>query len=146
MSEKRSLVFALIVFFIAVISLILLGYGLKGLNWELIQDTAPKNLLLIFVVSVLGIGLYTLEIYFLLRSSTAVITFWKTYLVLTASMSTNYVSPLKIGIPLRVYLYNKLFQQSTCIVFELWIQFRLVGSCQSSHKRKLHVKPSILCT
>ena len=112
MTEKRSLVFALIVFSIVVISLILLGYGLKGLNWDLIQNTAPKNLLVILVVSVLSIGIYTLEIYFLLRSSNEFIAFWKTYLVLTASMSTNYVTPLKVGIPLRVYLYNKVFNLS----------------------------------
>lgn len=112
MSDKRSLLIALIIFLIVVSSLIMLGYSLIDLNWELIQKTAPKDLAFILLVSFLSIGIYTIEIFILLKSRDNNISIWNTYLVLTASMSANYVTPLKVGIPLRVYLYNKIFNLS----------------------------------
>jgi uncharacterized protein (TIRG00374 family) len=61
-------------------------------------------------MSALNTAGYTLEVYILLRASGFRTSILQTYLVLTASMSANYATPVKVGIPLRIYLYHHFIQ------------------------------------
>jgi uncharacterized protein (TIRG00374 family) len=85
----------------------LLIYLLKDMDWELVRQTSPGTLVLIAVLSMLSILTYTVFVYLLVRDSGHKISLWKTYLLLTSSLSANYITLVKAGIPLRVYLYNR---------------------------------------
>ena len=95
---------------VSIASLVLLAFMLRGLDWDLIRQTGPLYLGIILLLSVFSIVLYTLEVYILLHAGGFGVSFWQTYLVLTSSMSTNYVTPVKVGIPLRIYLYRYFLQ------------------------------------
>lgn len=107
--NRKSLLLAGLFFVLFLGGLFLLGFNFRDLDWTLIRQTAPGNIVLILISSFISIGIYSLEVLVLLSANDRTISLWKAYLVLTASMSTNYVTPVKIGIPLRVYLYNQIF-------------------------------------
>jgi uncharacterized membrane protein YbhN (UPF0104 family) len=87
-------------------SAVLLAYLLRDLDWSLIGKTAPIYAIPILLLSVAGTAFYTLAIYLLVRASGHQTTISQAYLVLTASLSMNYITPVKAGIPLRIYLYK----------------------------------------
>lgn len=99
-----------IAFAVSATSLILLAFLLQDLEWEPLRQTGPLYLGIILLMSALSTALYTLEVYILLRASGFHVSIWQVYLVLTASMSANYVTPVKVGIPLRIYLYRHFIQ------------------------------------
>jgi uncharacterized protein (TIRG00374 family) len=89
------------------VSAVLLAYLLRDLDWTLVSKTAPHYLVLILLLSVVATGCYSIAVYLLIRASGYRTTLVQAYLVLTASLSMNYVTPVKVGIPLRVYLYRR---------------------------------------
>lgn len=99
-----------VILVVSIASVILLAFLLRSLDWNLIQQTGPLYLGIILLLSVFSIVLYTLEVYILLRAGGFGVSLWQTYLVLTSSMSANYVTPVKVGIPLRIYLYRYFLQ------------------------------------
>jgi uncharacterized protein (TIRG00374 family) len=105
----------------------LLAYLLRDMEWALIRRTGPSSLALILVLSVVRILLYALLVYMLVRNSGYNITMWQSYLMLTASLSANYVTPVKIGVPLRVYLYNHFIGIPTAVGTALVTVEALVG-------------------
>ncbi len=67
----------------------------------------------ITIIEILGLSLcstlsYVMAVWVLISSSGFPITFGRAFLILHAGLSGNYVSPVKIGIPLRLYLYREL--------------------------------------
>lgn len=105
--ERRHSAIALVVtLFVLVVSGLLLAYLLRRMDWDLVRQTGPSMLVPILALTVLGTLVYTVLIYLLVRGSGHATTLWKAYLVLTASLSANYITPVKMGIPLRIYLYN----------------------------------------
>jgi uncharacterized protein (TIRG00374 family) len=87
-------------------SAVLLAFLLRDLDWTLISGSLPRYLVLVLLLSVVGTGCYAIAVYLLVRASGYRTTLVQAYLVLTASLSMNYVTPVKVGIPLRVYLYR----------------------------------------
>jgi uncharacterized membrane protein YbhN (UPF0104 family) len=112
---------------VCVASAVLLIYLLRDLDWSLIGRTAPLYLVLILLLSLVGTAFYTLAIYLLVRASGFQTTLTRAYLVLTASLSMNYVTPVKAGIPLRVYLYRHFMGIPTAIGTALIAIEMLVG-------------------
>lgn len=90
-----------------VIGIILLTHLLRDLNWSSIGRAAPLYLGLILILSIAETTFYTLAVYVLIRASGYNPSLLRTYLVLTSSLSTNYITPIKAGVPLRVYLYKQ---------------------------------------
>ena len=109
-SSNRSVsITALIVLFILfIISGALLAFLLRDIDWSLIKYINPIDLFFIFALTVLGTIVYVALIMVLVRGSGYRVSFKMAYLVLTASLTANYVTPVKIGIPLRIYLYNQI--------------------------------------
>jgi uncharacterized protein (TIRG00374 family) len=89
---------------------LLLIYLLRDIDWTLVRQTGLPYLVLILLLSALSILVYVAVVYLLVRTSGCSTTFVQAYLVLTASLSANYVTPIKVGIPLRIYLYNHFMQ------------------------------------
>jgi uncharacterized protein (TIRG00374 family) len=87
-------------------SSLLLVYLLRDMDWGLVRRAGPGALVMILVTTVVATFFYVLLIYVLIRGSGHTTTLWKAYLILTASLSANYFTPLKVGIPLRIYLYQ----------------------------------------
>jgi len=108
--KKSSWIIAGIVFAVSAASLILLAFMLQDLDWDLFRQTGPLYLGIILLMSALNTAGYTLEVYILLRASGFRTSILQTYLMLTASISANYATPVKVGIPLRIYLYHHFVQ------------------------------------
>jgi uncharacterized protein (TIRG00374 family) len=106
----RSAVFILVTSALFLVSGLLLIYLLKDMDWMLIGQAGLRYLPLVLALAALGTLCYTLVIWVLVTSSGHQTSFVQAYLVLTASLTANYVTPVKIGIPLRVYLYHHLMQ------------------------------------
>lgn len=98
-----TLVVVLVLF---VTGCLLLIHLLRDMDWDLVLQTSPGTLLVILALTALGTLVYACMIYVLVRASGYTTTLWRAYLVLTASMSANYVTPVRAGIPLRIYLYS----------------------------------------
>ncbi|MDY7075596.1 MAG: lysylphosphatidylglycerol synthase transmembrane domain-containing protein [Chloroflexota bacterium] len=111
---------------ILVVSAILLTHLLRDVDWTLFCEIAPFYLVLILLLSALGTALYTVAVYVLVRASGYHTTMAQAYLVLTSSLSVNYVTPIKFGIPLRVYLCKQFMQiplavGTALVALETWL-------------------------
>jgi uncharacterized protein (TIRG00374 family) len=104
MNRRSSIIVIAVITVLVVISAASLAFLLRDVDWDLIRHTGGNALVLILSLTVLGTALYTLLVYLLIRVSGHSPTLWQTYLVLTASLSANYITPIKVGIPLRVFL------------------------------------------
>ena len=105
-NHRRSATAIAIILSVLVVSGLLLAYLLHRVDWEIVRRTGPSMLVPILALTVLGTMAYTALIYVLVRGSGHTTTLWKAYLVLTASLSANYITPVKMGMPLRIYLYD----------------------------------------
>ncbi len=115
-----------IILVIGVVSAVLLAHLLRGMDWALLRETAPLYLALILLLSALGTATYTAAIYVLVRAGGYATTVGQAYLVLTSSLSVNYVTPLKFGIPLRIYLYRQVMRVplavgTALVALETWL-------------------------
>jgi len=108
LTRKKSAITIVLFVLLFVISSVLLAYLLRETDWSLIKRINPYDLLLIFALTVLGTIIYVTLIVILVRGSGYSTSFKTAYLVLTASLTANYVTPVKVGIPLRIYLYNQI--------------------------------------
>ena len=125
--HARSWIAVGVVLVIFITSALLLFYLLRDMDWVFLREIAPLYLALIFLLSVLGTALYTTAIYVLVLASGHWTTFTQAYLVLTASLSANYVTPVKAGIPLRVYLYNHFMHIPTATGTALVVLETFIG-------------------
>ncbi len=105
-SRARSWLAVGVIFTFFTISAGLLVYLLHDMDWTMFRQVGLLYLALILLLSALSTGFYALSVYILVRISGHKTTFVKSYLVLTTSLSANYVTPIKAGIPLRIYLYK----------------------------------------
>lgn len=110
MSRKRALPVLILVILLTIGGLYFLGFRFKDMDWNFIRQISTIDLIIVLIISFISIGLYTLEVFLLINAAGFSVSFGKTYLVLTASMSANYITPLKAGIPLRIYLYKEYFR------------------------------------
>jgi uncharacterized protein (TIRG00374 family) len=124
--RSRSWIAAGIVFAIFIVSVVLLIRLLRNRGWVLLPEIALFYLVLTLLLSALGTALYSAAVYVLVRASGHRTTFIQAYLVLTASLSANYVTPVKFGIPLRIYLYKQVMQipfavGTALVALETWL-------------------------
>ncbi|MFC1822273.1 YbhN family protein [Thermodesulfobacteriota bacterium] len=106
MNSRRSLTFPVILLALCITGILLLAYLLRNLEWELFLKMGAWAIISILGLTVVGTLCYATLVYLLIRGSGYDTTFWRAYLVLTSSLSTNYVTPVKVGIPVRIYLYH----------------------------------------
>jgi uncharacterized membrane protein YbhN (UPF0104 family) len=111
---------------ILIISAVALTRLLRDIDWILFREIAPFYLVLILLLSALGTALYTVAVYVLVHASGHRTTIVQAYLVLTCSLSVNYVTPMKVGIPLRIYLYKQFMQMplavgTALVALETWL-------------------------
>ena len=109
-----------------VIGTISLAYLLRTQRWALPSKVSPLHLALILLLSMLDTALYTMAVYILVRFSSNRVTLSQAYLVLTSSLSASYVTPVKLGIPLRIYLYKRVMQiplatGTMLVALETWL-------------------------
>jgi uncharacterized protein (TIRG00374 family) len=76
------------------------------MDWTLLRQAGLPYLVIILLLSALSILVYVVVVCILVSASGHRTTFVQAYLVLTTSLSANYFTPIKAGIPLRIYLYN----------------------------------------
>jgi len=106
----RSLITAGLLLGTLLVTGILLTNLLKDMDWTLFRRFGWLDLAWVLLLSMLGTVFYTLGVTILVRSSGYQATFVEIYLILTASLSANYVTPIKAGIPLRIYFYRHFMQ------------------------------------
>lgn len=99
--EKRTWVFVVVL--LVVLSLFFIGNFIPDNQLEY----SPINIVLLLALSVLPIGLMGLGIHVILEGMGYRVSAKKLYLIITTSLAANYTTPVKIGIPLRAYLYKK---------------------------------------
>lgn len=87
-----------------------LAYLLRHVDWHMILQVGGASLAAILLLTILETFLYVVLIHWLVRRAGYHAGLWPAYLVLTTSLSANYVSAIRAGIPLRVFLYHKLMQ------------------------------------
>ena len=90
------------------IGILLLYYLSKNIDLSVITNLSPKNIFYLLVLSILSILIYVLSLRILLDGMGYKTSLRSVYLILTSSLATNYVNPVKIGLPLRAYLYKKV--------------------------------------
>lgn len=130
--RRRSIITLSLTLSLFAISGILLAFLLRDMDWKLICQTSSDRLALVLGLTMLGTLAYTLLVYILVRAGGYVTTLWKSYLVLTASLSANYVTPVKVGIPLRIYLYSHFMDVPISIGTALVAVEALVGILTSA--------------
>ena len=75
---------------------------------DMIEKIDISQIIFLCILTILPFFIYALTLRVLLEILGIRKSFEKVYLILTASFAANYTIPLKIGIPLRVYLYKKI--------------------------------------
>jgi uncharacterized protein (TIRG00374 family) len=108
-------------------SLLLLNYLLRDLDFSVLREVGWTMALLILGLSVLGTALYTVAVCVLIRASGHRASLVQVYLVLTSSLSVNYVTPVKVGLPLRVFLYRHFMKIPASVGTALVAVETLVG-------------------
>ena len=83
---------------------------LKDMDWRLFQRFGWIDILWLLFYSATGTASYSLSIYVLIRSLGYRTSVMETYLVLTASLSANYISFIKAGLPIRIFLYKRIMK------------------------------------
>ena len=73
-----------------------------------VEDPNPLGIALIVLITGLLVACSVAIAYCLLAGASGGLSVGQLYLVVTASTAANYSTPLKAGIPLRVYLYKRL--------------------------------------
>ena len=97
-------------FFVFILCSLFFYFFVSKFQWSVIPELSIVSLFLIFVLTVADtfchVSLIRLQAKILhYRSS-----FFKTYLVLTSSLTANYITPVKIGIPIRIFLYKEILK------------------------------------
>jgi len=91
---------------IVVFTVSLAFYLEKINNSKILTQIGWRCLLEILFFSICSTASYVSSVWILIRSSGYDVTFVKIFLILHASLSANYVTPVKVGIPLRIYFYK----------------------------------------
>jgi uncharacterized protein (TIRG00374 family) len=76
-------------------------------DFSVLGQLTLLELTVVTLISVFNTSLSVLPLYVLLSSYKRV-TLKAVYLILTSSLTANYATPVRIGVPLRAYLYHKL--------------------------------------
>lgn len=84
-------------------------YAILKWDWSLLHQFDVSFLIFLLTMAFLYLIVNTLSTWFLLKSMGYKTSVGKLYLVLTASLSSNYITPVKAGIPIRLWLYKSLF-------------------------------------
>lgn len=105
------------------ISIFGLYYLPNVVDWSAFKALKTPTLGLIVVIALLYMPLSTFSTWLLLRGMGYFAPFQRLLLVTTASLSTNYITPVKVGIPVRLWLYKSalkipLHSGSASIVIE----------------------------
>ncbi len=100
---KKKIFFLLFLFFL-LFSLLSI---FVDVDWSLFTRFSVVDMLGIGISLALETALYTFMIYLLIREFFYTPKIIDVYLVLTASLTANYATPFKMGVPLRVFLYRE---------------------------------------
>ena len=85
------------------------GYYLaRNLRWEALLQLGAPLIAALLALSIGYLGVYTLSVWGLLYGLGYPVHFGRLWLAVTSSMSTNYMTPVKAGIPVRLWLYKTL--------------------------------------
>jgi len=85
--------------------------ALKAINYQL--------LLLLAFIKVVSVLFHTFAVWLLLNRVHSQSRFSQVYLALTSSLAVGYFLPGKVGLPVRVYLYHRLFGLTVGVSFGL---------------------------
>ena len=81
-------------------------YFAVGMDWFILKKLNGWLLAVLLVVAALYTAVNALGTWVLLRGMGHCPHYGRLYLVTTASLSTNYITPVKVGIPVRLWLYR----------------------------------------
>lgn len=90
------------------IGIIVIYYISENIDVSTCSKLTIENIFYILFLLTLSIFTYVLSLHILLAGMGYKKPIKSLYLILTSSLATNYVNPIKIGLPLRVYLYKKV--------------------------------------
>lgn len=111
MRNKRRIQISKRLLWVSALGLLSLAGGyylVRNIDWAIVGSISYWLIGLLLVVSILYLLLYVFSVWMLLRGMGHPSHFGRLYLVVTSSMSTNYVTPVKAGIPIRLWLYKSL--------------------------------------
>lgn len=97
-------------FLLAGLTIALAIYVLQTFDLSAIGLLRPTTWLILLGAFLISTITYLGAVWFLLRDMGQTTPLLPLYMVLHASLATNYTSPVKIGVPLRVYLYKQILQ------------------------------------
>lgn len=104
----HSLKKLLLVSTLALLSLVGGYYLVRHIDWTALGNISHWLMGLLLVISTLYLLLYVLGVWVLLRGMGYSPHFGRLCLAVTSSMSTNYLTPVKAGTPVRLWLYKSL--------------------------------------
>ena len=96
-----------IILLLAIFTATFLFFIVREMDWSVVRRAKPAYFFYILGITIVNTILYSLLVFILIRSSGYKTTIQQAYLILTSSLTASYISPLKIGIPLRIYLYKE---------------------------------------
>ena len=87
---------------------ILIFYIWTNFNLSALLKLSIENISILLLLYLISILLFVLNIKIFLKGMGHEASFKIIYLIVTSSLALNYTTPVKIGIPLRAYLYKKI--------------------------------------
>ncbi len=97
-----------ILFSISLACIVLFYYCIVQFSWSELTEFSILTIINLLLLTIAGTVLYVSLILFQARRLEYDPSFLQTYLVLTSSLTANYITPVKIGIPIRIFLYKEI--------------------------------------
>ena len=83
-------------------------YVTESLDLSVLTNLTAGNIIILLFLSILPLFVFVYALKILLKGLGYKSSLKSLYLIATSSLAANYTTPVKIGIPLRVYLYKKI--------------------------------------
>lgn len=107
-SRKRLYTSILAIFSVIILCVAILAWLLEGVDWSFLENAQASVILYIIGLTILGTIIYTYMIHVMVIANGFKSNLISCYLSLTMSLTGNYITPIKLGLPLRVYFYKNL--------------------------------------
>lgn len=104
-SKKRWLIYPLIALSVGV-----LYYLAREVEWSVLRKISAPVLGITILIALLYMLVNTLSTWLVLRGMGYSTPFHRLFLVITSCLSTNYMTPVKAGIPIRLWLYKAMMK------------------------------------
>lgn len=135
--SRRRLYVILYLIFVSILfiaALVYLAYHAQTIEGMALR---PGVIALIGVLTILLVLLLAAPVYVLIRGMGFSGSFWNLYRIQTTSLATSLLTPFRLGIPMKVWLYKKYFgvpyaNGAGIVSLEIFVPFTLMGTVGAS--------------